>query len=162
MFSCTSSLFSSDYTDLAFRRWRRAFSLRNGCIRFHNTIGMRYWTISDTKSYQNLLVIQNLVSQILRWQHWIPLQRLKHSSFEDRQVWWYTPPEYLKPYWRVEQSFLEKTKPHLVGIDGFLKLAHTFRTVHPNLHWPNILATNFREFHWQNMVAKVWQINREF
>ena len=30
---------------------------------------MRYWTISDTKSYQNLLVILNLVSQILRWQH---------------------------------------------------------------------------------------------
>ena len=20
----------------------------------------------------------------------------------------------------------------------------------PNFHWPNILATNFREFHWQN------------
>ena len=32
---------------------------------------MRYWTISDTKSYQNLLVILNLVSQILRWQHWL-------------------------------------------------------------------------------------------
>ena len=34
--------------------------------------------------------------------------------------------------------------------------------VHPDLHWPNILVTNFCEFHWQNMVAKVWQINREF
>ena len=33
--------------------------------------------------------------------------------------------------------------------------------VHPYLHWPNILATNFREFHWQK-VTKVSQFPCEF
>ena len=37
---------------------------------------MRYWTISDTKSYQNILVILNLVSQILSWQHWFSEKHL--------------------------------------------------------------------------------------
>ena len=36
-----------------------------------------------------------------------------------------------------------------------------YKTVHPDFHWPNSFATDFRKLHWQK-VSVTRQNNREF
>ena len=50
----------------------------------------------------------------------------------------------------------------LIKIGHFEQLSNQFSFVATDLYWPNIFATNFCEFHWQNMVPKLSQFPLKF